>query len=209
MNFSVGLPECVVPIYRHASPHGFAGTGFFIDGCLVTAGHVLRRGDLRLVFHDGKYIRLHADRWVPPLVGSDDMTGFDVAFYPVPQMKSTLRVADFYDERPDDLQLMCWQFRGGQVVRVVTPGVVTGRTEEDGYFKLATVERVLPGCSGCPVFDSDGLVHGIVTMVNAEFKLPQDMAGTLNSREKGLMQTMGENTCWVFDAQHIRQFLPK
>lgn len=202
------IASCVVPIFGSPHHHWFCGTAFCIDGFLITAGHVLSRPKSYFTSLEGQLVELLPQRWTPKLVVANDRLEFDVAIYPFPGLKSALSLADFYDDEPqEELQLLCWQRKPQGLVEVRTRGISMGDTDEEAYFKLATVEQVFPGCSGCPVFDANGIVHGIVTMVNTQFKVQQQPWG-ITPHERDLMQTMGERTCWVFKASHIRRFLP-
>lgn len=188
----------VLPIFRRAGDErSFAGTGFCVDGLLVTASHVLTDEAPYYVRNGSTYHPLQYQLWHPRQVFAADRMGFDVAFYPLPGLKSPLSLAGEDAEKGDELEILCWQMTGGVLRQVGTRGLVTDSADEDGYLKIATVNRITHGCSGCPVF-RDGKVYGIITMgrdwVDAKGMSP-------------LGRQMEENMCWIFKVGHIRRFL--
>ena len=190
----------VMPIFRRdGDPRSFAGTGFCIDNFLVTAGHVLSSPSTYYVRNGNDYHALNFDMWIPEQLPADDRMGYDVAFYPIPGLKSPLSLAPSDAEPNDSLDILCWQMKPNGLQRIATQGLVIKEPDEAGYLRIATIDHITHGCSGCPVFDADGRVYGMVTMgrssVDAKNLAP-------------LPRKMEQNTCWAFKASHIKSFMP-
>lgn len=200
MDENIYLPY-VMPIFRQAgNERSFAGTAFCIDDYLVTAGHVLTFRATCYVRNGNDYHPLHFDQWIPRQLPTDDHTGYDVAFYPISSLKSPLSLADSDAEPNDHLDVLCWQMRGIRPQQVSTQGLVIKDPDLEGYFRLATVNHITHGCSGCPAFGSDGKVYGMITMGRND-------DGTQNLAP--LPRKMEQNTCWAFKTSYIKRFLPR
>ena len=188
-----------MPIFRqYGKERSFAGTAFCINGYLVTAGHVLQDSDTHFVRNGNDYHTLNFDKWIPQQLPATDMMGYDIAFYPVPGLKSPLSLADIDAEPNDELNILCWQWRLNGLQQVATQGLVIKETDEEAYLRIATIEHITHGCSGCPAFDNEGKVFGMVTM------------GRTSVEAKNLAplpQQMEQNTCWAFKTSYIKRFL--
>ena len=194
------LQQFVIPIYRSiGSRPSWAGTGFLIDGHLITAGHVVTDYQPYYALIDRQFVTLEPGLWSPTLLPSADKLEYDVTIYPMPGVKSALTLATDDISSHAEVDVLCWQWREGGVRRVATRGVTLGDAPEDGYLLMATVDHITNGCSGCPVLIGTEVV-GIVTMV----KVPDPS----KPAPPGLRSLMDANTCWVFKADHIRRFFP-
>ena len=190
----------VMPIFRrYGDPRSFAGTTFCIDGYLVTAGHVIDTPITHYVRNGNDYHPLEFKKWIPEILPADDRLGYDIAMYPVPGLKSPLLLADIDAEPNDSLDVLCWQMRQGKPQQVATQGLVIKDRDMAGHMRIATVEHITHGCSGCPAFDSYGKVYGMITMGRAE-------VDTRNLAP--LSGKMEQNTCWAFKTSHIKRFMP-
>ncbi len=189
-----------MPIFRQmGNVRSFAGTAFCIDDYLVTAGHVIDSQQVYYVRNGNDFHVLEHDKWIPRILPADDRLGYDVAFYPVPGLKSPLSLATSDAKRNAHLNVLCWQLKPQELLQVSTQGLVLQDAEEAGYQHISTVEHITHGCSGCPVFDGDGKVLGMITM------------GRTSVDAKGLAplpRQMAQNTCWAFKASHIKRFMP-
>ena len=190
----------VMPIFRQAgNERSFAGTAFCIDNYLVTAGHVIDTQMVYYVRNGNDYHPLVHKKWIPEVLPADDRMGYDIALYPIPGLKSPLALANVDAEPNDSLDILCWQMQPGGPQLVATQGLVIKEPDENGYLRLATVNHITHGCSGCRIFDSDGQVYGMVTM------------GRSNVDPKGLSplsRQMEQNTCWAFKTSYIKRFMP-
>lgn len=190
----------VMPLFRrYGDPRSFAGTAFVINDYLVTAGHVLLSPSTYYVRNGADYHPLLFDEWIPKQLPSDDRTGYDIAMYPLPGLKSQLSLSDADAQPNDSLNIVCWQMKPSGLEQVVTQGLVIKDPDLAGYQRLATVEHITHGCSGCPAFDNDGRVHGMITM------------GRTNVEAKNLAPIplkMEQNTCWAFKTSYIKRFMP-
>ncbi len=192
------MEQFVTPIFRRAGdPRSWAGTGFLIDGHLITAGHVVTEPRPYYALLGGQFVTLRPELWTPPLLPSADKLEYDVTIYPLPGVRSPLRLATEDAGSHDEVDVLCWQRVDGEVRRVATRGVTMGDAGEDGYLLMATVDHITNGCSGCPVLKGNEVV-GIVTMV----RVPD----AERPAAPGLKGLMDANTCWVFKASHIRRF---
>ena len=189
-----------MPIFRRPNdPRSFAGTAFCINDYLVTAGHVISAPTTYFVRNGNSYHPLQFNQWIPQQLPADDRMGYDIALYPIPGLKSPLALANVDAEPNDSLDILCWQMRPGGPQLVATQGLVIKEPDENGYLRFATVNHITHGCSGCPIFDSDGQVYGMVTM------------GRSNVDPKGLSplsRQMEQNTCWAFKTSYIKRFMP-
>lgn len=191
----------VMPITRRSGDErSFAGTAFCVDDYLITAGHVIDRTMTYYVRNGSTYHELRHDLWIPAQLPDFDRYGFDVAIYPIPGLKSPLRLADEDTEPDTSLNVACWQIiHRRSLQRVNTQCLVLRDDESDGYRRIATVDRITHGASGCPVFDDDGNVYGLLSM------------GRDHVDDQGLhplKRALEQNTCWIFTTSHIRRFLP-
>lgn len=200
------MERFVIPIFRRAGDErSWAGTGFLVDGYLITAGHVVSQYQPYYARVDGQFVTLEPQLWSPTLLPSSDKLEYDVTIYPLPGVSSALSLANDDIGNHADVDVLCWQRVGGGVRQVATRGVTMGNADEDGYLLMATVDHITNGCSGCPVY-RDGKVYGIVTMVRVNNEpLPPVPEGT----PAHIKRMMEANTCWVFKASHIRRFLPQ
>lgn len=200
------MQQFVIPIFtRRDDLRSWTGSGFLIDGWLVTAGHVLTRFQPYYALIDGHFVTLEPQLWSPTLLPANDKLEYDAAVYPLPTVTSPLSLATNDIGNHEDVDVLCWQRINGEVRQVATRGVTMGNADEDGYLLMATVDHITNGCSGCPIF-RDGKVYGIVTMVRVNNEpLPPIPAGT----PAHIKRMMEANTCWVFKASHIRRFLPQ
>ncbi|MBQ4292922.1 MAG: trypsin-like peptidase domain-containing protein [Muribaculaceae bacterium] len=193
------IDNFVMPLFRaNGDTRSFAGTAFCIDGYLITAAHVLDRESTFYALNGSHWIPLEYSRWLPKQPATVDKHGFDVAFYPVPALRSPLSLADADAEPHDEMDIVCWQWRPDGLRQVATRGLVLEENDEKGYIRLATVDKITHGSSGCPIF-RDGKVFGIMAM-------GRDFVET-----KGLPPLPGrleQNTCWAFKASHIRRLMP-
>lgn len=190
-----------MPIFRQlGNVRSFAGTAFCIDNYLVTAGHVIDSSTINFVRNGNDFHRLEFEQWIPKVLPADDRTGFDVAFYPVPGLKSPLSLADIDAAANDHLDILCWQLKSRELKQVATQGLVIKERDLAGHVRIATTDHITHGCSGCPIFDSDGKVYGMITMGRAE-------VDTKNLAP--LPRQMEQNTCWAFKTSHIKRFMPK
>lgn len=190
----------VMPLFRQfGNQRSFAGTAFCIDGYLVTAGHVIDRPATYYVRNGNDYHPLQFDKWIPQQLPASDRMGYDIAFYPVPGLKSPLRLAESDAEPNDELDILCWQWRPEGLVKVATQGLVIKESDEPAYVRIATIDHITHGCSGCPAFDSDGRVFGMVTMGRTSVDV---------SNLPPLSRQMEQNTCWAFKVSHIKRFMP-
>ena len=190
----------VMPIFRQpGNERSFAGTAFCIDDYLVTAGHVI---DTQLVYYvrnGNDFHPLVRNKWIPEVVPSDDRLGYDIAFYPVPGLKSPLSLATDDAEPNAHLDVLCWQYKPSGLQQVATQGLVIKDPDLAGHVRFATVGHITHGCSGCPIFDSDGRVYGMITMGRAD-------VDTKNLAP--LPRQMEQNTCWAFKTSYIKRFMP-
>ena len=189
----------VMPIFRQeGNERSFAGTAFCIDDYLVTAGHVLNFHKTSYVRNGNDYHPLHFDKWIPQQLPTDDFTGYDIAFYPIPGLKSPLSLADRDASPNEHLNVLCWQMRGIRPIQVSTQGLVIEDPILEGYFRLATVDHITQGCSGCPAFGNDGKVYGMITMGRID-------VDTQNLTP--LHRQMERNTCWAFKTSYLKRFM--
>ena len=189
----------VMPVFRRpGDERSFAGTAFCIDGYLVTAGHVLSTPQTYYVRNGEDWHPLEHLMWIPRQVPAADQHGYDVAFYPVPGLRSPLSLADADAEPDSELEVLCWQWKPNGLRQVSTRSLVLKEPDEQAYLRIATIDRITHGSSGCPVF-RDGKVYGIVTM-GRDYIDSQHMTP--------LGRKMEENTCWVFKTSRMRSFLP-
>lgn len=192
------LSDYILPMFRRLGEvRSFAGTAFCVDGYLITAGHVLTTEDTYYVRNGNDWHPLQHDQWIPRQLPSDDKRGYDVAIYPVPGLQSPLSLADEDASPHDELDVVCWQWLPDGLHRVETQALVLNEPDEEGYLRIATVDRITHGSSGCPVM-RDGKVYGIVTMGRDHV----DVQGM--SR---LNRQLQQNTCWAFKVGHIRRFM--
>ena len=188
-----------MPIFRQmGNERSFAGTAFCIDDYLVTAGHVLSYKAPCYVRNGNDYHLLHFDNWMPRQVPTDDHTGYDIALYPIPGLRSPLSLASNDAEPNDHLHIVCWQMRGLAPEQVTTQGLVIKDRDLEGYFRLATVAHITHGCSGCPSFGDDGKVYGMITMGRSNVDI---------TNLAPLPRQMEQNTCWAFKTSHIKRFV--
>lgn len=189
-----------MPIFRrYGDPRSFAGTAFCIDGYMVTAGHVIDTPMTHYVRNGNDFHALEFKKWIPEILPADDRLGYDIAMYPVPGLKSPLSLADIDAEPNDSLDILCWQLRQSGPQQVATQGLVIKDRDMAGHMRIATVDHITHGCSGCPAFDSYGKVYGMITM------------GRANVDAKNLAplpRKMEQNTCWAFKTSHIKRFMP-
>lgn len=190
----------VMPIFRHAgNERSFAGTAFCIDNYLVTAGHVIDTEIVYYVRNGNDFHPLVRNKWIPEVLPADDRLGYDIAFYPVPGLKSPLSLATEDAEPNTHLDVLCWQYKPSGLQQVATQGLVIKDPDLAGHVRIATVDHITHGCSGCPIFDSDGRVYGMITMGRAD-------VDTKNLAP--LPRQMELNTCWAFKTSYIKRFLP-
>lgn len=194
------LERYIMPIFRQRGKElSFAGTAFCIDQYLVTAAHVLTSPTTYYVRNGNDYHALDFDKWIPKQLPADDRMGYDVALYPIPGLKSLLSLSDD-DAKPNDtLNILCWQYKPSGLQRVATQGLVIKEPDEVGYLRIATIDRITHGCSGCPVVDNDGKVYGMITMGRVSVDI-KNLAP--------LPRKMEENTCWAFKTSYIKRFMP-
>lgn len=198
MNDNIYNPY-VMPIFRQmGNERSFAGTAFCIDDYLVTAGHVLSYKAPCYVRNGNDYHLLHFDNWMPRQVPTDDHTGYDIALYPIPGLRSPLSLASNDAEPNDHLHIVCWQMRGLAPEQVTTQGLVIKDRDLEGYFRLATVAHITHGCSGSPSFGDDGKVYGMITMGRSNVDI---------TNLAPLPRQMEQNTCWAFKTSHIKRFV--
>ena len=198
MNDNIYNPY-VMPIFRQmGNERSFAGTAFCIDDYLVTAGHVLSYKAPCYVRNGNDYHLLHFDNWMPRQVPTDDHTGYDIALYPIPGLRSPLSLASNDAEPNDHLHIVCWQMHGLAPEQVTTQGLVIKDRDLEGYFRLATVAHITHGCSGCPSFGDDGKVYGMITMGRSNVDI---------TNLAPLPRQMEQNTCWAFKTSHIKRFV--
>lgn len=190
----------VMPIFRQfGNVRSFAGTAFCIDGYLVTAGHVIDTPITHYVRNGNNFHPLQFENWIPKIVPADDRTGFDVALYPIPGLKSPLSLAD-NDANPNDhLNILCWQYKPDGLRQIATQGLVIKDRDMAGHVRIASVDHITHGCSGCPIFDEDGKVYGMITMGRTDVNA-KDLAP--------LPLQLEQNSCWAFKTSHIRRFMP-
>lgn len=199
----------VVPLFRRAGDErSFAGTGFVTRDYLITAGHVLTGLDTIYGRAGDTYFEMKRDLWLPHGVEASDKLGWDVALFRInaPASPFTLSASDA--SKHDELEVICWQMRGGKPVQVTTRCLVVGEDEHtDGYFVVATTEGITHGASGCPVF-RDGKVYGLLAMGRDTYELPAGVrGGSVEGRR--LLERFGKNTCWVFKSSHALRFVPQ
>ena len=197
---AIDVNSYVMPVFRRAGDErSFAGTAFCIDNYLVTAGHVLTNPPTYYIRNGEDWHPLEHLMWIPRQLPSSDQHGYDVALYPVPGLRSPLTLSEHDAEPDDELDVVCWQWKPEGLRQVVTQGLVLKEPDEEGYLRLATVERITHGSSGCPVF-RDGKVYGILTM-------GRDAVDTTGMAPlKGQLE---RTTCWAFKVSRVRSFLPQ
>ncbi len=190
----------VMPIFRQAgNERSFAGTAFCIDNYLVTAGHVIDTQMVYYVRNGNDYHPLVRKNWIPEVLPADDRLGYDIAFYPIPGLKSPLSFATADAVANEHLDVLCWQMKPKGLIQVATQGLVIEDRDLAGHVRIATVDHITHGCSGCPIFDSDGKVYGMITMGRTE-------VDTKNLAP--LPRQMEQNTCWAFKTSYIKRFMP-
>jgi len=190
----------VMPIFRqYGQERSFAGTAFCIDEYLVTAGHVIQNPVTYYVRNGNDYHALDFKMWIPEQLPASDRMDYDIALYPIPGLKSPLSLATTDAVPNDELEILCWQWRLEGLQQVRTQGLVLKENDEQGHLRIATVDHITHGCSGCPAFDSDGSVRGMVTMGRQGVEMPNASPLTLQ---------MEKNTCWAFKSTYIRRFMP-
>ena len=189
----------VMPLFRRpGDERSFAGTAFCIGGYLVTAGHVLTSPNTYYVRNGDDWHPLEHLMWIPKQLPASDQLGYDVALYPIPGLQSPLSLSDHDAEPDDELDVLCWQWKPDGLKQVSTRCLVLKEPDEQGYLRIATVDRITHGSSGCPVM-RDGKVYGILTM-------GRDAVDTAGMTP--LKSQLERNTCWVFKVSHVRRFMP-
>lgn len=198
----------ILPVYRRPNDErSWVGSSFLIPNYLITAGHVLNYRQDCFVRVGDRYLRLEHSRWLAGQVPLDDMLGFDAAIYPLEGMKSPLSLATAEAVQHQELTITGWQRLNGEVQQVTTSCLVLGDDEnEEAYFKIATVDRITHGASGCPIY-RDGKVYGLLAMGRDEYNLPQGL-DYMTPSELDMRRSMETNTCWVFRASHIARLMP-
>ena len=200
------IDNYIVPIFsRSANEASWVGSGFLINGHLITAGHVLSRPQTYYTQVEGAVVELLPQSWRPQLIAADDKTDYDVAIYPLPHATSSFMLSNEEPQANDELEVMGWQRRNGVLQQVRTSCLVLGKGIEDGYFKLATVDRITHGISGSPIF-RNGKVYGILTLGRDHYEMPDGLQ-TLPPHSRQLINTLEQNTCWAFRASHIMRFM--
>lgn len=190
----------VMPIFRqHGNVRSFAGTAFCVDGYLVTAAHVLQSPTTHYVRNGNDFHPLHFDQWIPRQLPASDRLGYDIAFYPIQGLKSPMKLSMRDPEPEDEVDIACWQWQPNGLEQVTTSALVLKETDEKGYARLATIDHITHGSSGCPVIIGNEVV-GMVTMGRTEVNT-QGM-NPINRR-------MEQNTCWAFKSSYLRRFLPQ
>ena len=208
MNQPNDISAYVLPVFLQAdAPRSFQGTAFCVNGYLITAGHVLRYPRTYYVCVGNRYVPLRHDKWIPRQVPSDDQLGYDVALYPVPELESPLSLSEEDAKSNDGMEAICWQMIDGTPTQVRTTCVVRGEDDNEGYFRMSTVDRITHGASGCPII-KDGKVYGLLAMGRDYFE-NRDGFITAAPEHRHLMQRFEENTCWVFKTSHIKRFMPE
>jgi S1-C subfamily serine protease len=133
------------------------GTGLVADslGHIVTSSSVVR--------HSGRLASIisvvdHEYRTHEAIIFSiDPVMGVAMLLAPTLQVRSALRV------RGQEWQIGRFAIIVGNSAGVMPTAALTtvaGRREQDQFWQLA--QPVTPGCSGAPVFDSDGLFGGLI-----------------------------------------------
>ena len=193
------LSHYVMPLFRRmGDERSFAGTAFCVDDYLITAGHVINQEQTYYLRNGSDWHPLQFDQWVPRQLPGDDKHGYDIAIYPIPGLTSPLSLADDDAEPHDELRVICWQWLPAGLQQVDTQCLVLDERDEQGYLRIATVDRITHGSSGCPIV-RDGRVYGIVTM-------GRDHVDTTGMAP--LNRHMQQNTCWAFKVSRIRRFMP-
>ena len=192
------LESYVLPLFRRrGDERSFAGTAFCIDGYLVTAAHVIDSESTYYAMSNGYWIPLEFSRWIPQQPVEVDKRGFDAAFYPAPNLKSPLSLADDDATVNDELEVVCWQWRPEGLSKVVTQSLVLDEPDDRSYLRLSTVDKITHGSSGAPVI-ADGKVYGIIAM-------GRDFINTTGLHP--LNQRLEQNTCWAYKVSQMRQLL--
>ena len=201
------ITQSVVPLLlqpgREAS---FAGTAFVADGYLITAAHVPTRPQPYYTVLGGQWLTLSPSGWIPPVLPGDKL-GHDAIMYPLPDVESPLTLADDDAVADDEVRAVCWQRLGHHIVQVDTAGVMLRADDEQAYQRMATVERITHGASGCPVLMGRQVV-GLVAMGRDHYELPDAML-RLPEREQRLIRSMEQNTMWVFRGSYVKRLMPR
>ncbi len=191
----------VMPIFRQfGNERSFAGTAFCIDGYLVTAGHVIQNPTTYYVRNGNDYHPLEFDKWIPQQLPATDRMGYDIALYPIDGLKSPLSLAQTEASSNDSLNVLCWQLRPAKLEQVATQGLVINDSDEPDHMRIATVDHITHGCSGCPAFDDDGKVYGMITMGRTSVNAPA---------LSPLQLKLEQNSCWAFKSSYMLRFMPK
>ena len=197
-NMTADINNYIMPLFRRMGDvRSFAGTTFCIENYLVTAGHVLTTDATYYVLNGDNWPALDHAQWIPQQLPISDKHGVDVAFFPVPGLRSPLTMAQDNVKPNDSLDVVCWQFKPWGLTQVSTQCLVLKEPDEEGYLRIATVDRITHGSSGCPVM-RHGKVYGILTM-------GRDMVDSTGMT--ALKRQMEEHTCWAFKTEYAMRFL--
>jgi len=174
--FFEGMPE-----QRERKQHSL-GSGFIIDekGTILTNSHVISQADeVEVELADGRKFKAE-------VVGTDEKTDIAVIRIKSDAKLPSVKLGDSSKVRPGDWVMAIGNPFG--LEHTVTVGVVSAKGRLIGggpYAKfIQTDASINPGNSGGPLFDIDGEVIGINTMIYAGgqgigFAIPVDLAKQL------------------------------
>ena len=153
----------------HSLVSPYAGTGFLVEGYLITAAHVILpiSGDKRAVSKNGDlYIEGRRPFIKDRLDEASDVAAFPTVGY-------NLGKALYLQVKPPEKQeLVWWICRGGFLANEWSMGRYLDEIPPHKEYKYPTyfinpiVGGIHSGCSGSPIFNAQGEVIGLVSATN-------------------------------------------
>lgn len=196
--------DYIIPLFLRNDISTYVGSAFLVNDYIITAGHVV--SDFR-IYHTkigGEMIQLSPFDWVVRRSPDENHPQNDMAIYRIDGLESPLELSSESPKSDTEAKVICWQKDGDGIIQKITNSLILNVDYDNYFYKIATLDRITHGASGCPVLQGNKVIgmltQGVVSCsLNTELLFQEG----LSSQDIANLQVLNNNMCYILRPELI------